>query len=250
MAAEGKDVDVNDQQSPAGITADVGGISLMQRLRIPFVVSVFDEYTKSFLPVGNRQTPVGLANIEWNGLFVTSDEQAALEGGTPSNASWVMGFMIDSLRGELIRREYPELQYPVSITIGGTQSVYFRNFPLEEYSIQAVCGYLSFREFDYTSSIQARSLDVSNSTNKDSLSVYRSKDEDDNNNDFSGDNLPLKKLQHMKSPFSLANMKTWWTWYQENHQTQQITVETVACAGGISLMQKLRTPFAVSVLTV
>jgi len=59
MAAEGKDVDVTDQPDTAGITADVGGISLMQRLRIPFAVSVFDECILEIVSSRGEQTNTG-----------------------------------------------------------------------------------------------------------------------------------------------------------------------------------------------
>ena len=66
--------------------------SLFQRLRV--------------VPLGNRQNPIGSANIEYRGLFVTADEHAVLESGNPSNTAWIMGFMIDPHRGYCWRRDF------------------------------------------------------------------------------------------------------------------------------------------------
>ena len=52
--------------------------SLFQRLRIPFMVSVVDESGDNrgqVVPLGNRQNPIGSANIEYHGLFVTADHR-------------------------------------------------------------------------------------------------------------------------------------------------------------------------------
>ena len=64
--------------------------SLFQRLRIPFMVSVVDESGDrgQVVPLGNRQNPIGSANIEYRGLFVTADEHAVLESGNPSNTAF------------------------------------------------------------------------------------------------------------------------------------------------------------------
>ena len=235
MAEEKIDLGLTEPEAEIKVT-DVGGISLMQKLRIPFVTSVFDEYAKSFVPVGNRLSPVGLANVQWNDIFVTSDEQAALESGTPSNASWAMGFTIDPKRGEEIKNDYPDLDYPVRITIGDSQSYFFRNFPLQDYSIQCVCGFVSFMEFDYITSRQARSLDVTNSTEALSFRTFKGKEE---TTDTDCDTRPIKKLQHMKAPFSLSNFKLWWTWFQENRDSNRFQLQAVLSVFKIKLILPL-----------
>ena len=117
-----------DETSPESIT------SLFQRLRIPFVVSVVDESGDKgqVVSVGNRQYPIGSANIEYHGLFVTADEHAVLESGNPSNTAWIMGFMIDPHLGANIREKYRDLEYPVPVIMDGKQFMYYRNFPIQE----------------------------------------------------------------------------------------------------------------------
>ena len=99
MAEESKSESiVEDSTNPSLSISDEssqeGGTSLFQRLRIPFVASVIDCGSGTMVSLGNRQSSVGLANIPYHGLFVTSDEHVALESGTPSEAAWLMGFMI------------------------------------------------------------------------------------------------------------------------------------------------------------
>ena len=95
--------------------------SLFQRLRIPFMVSVVDESGDrgQVVPLGNRQNPIGSANIEYHGLFVTADEHAVLESGNHSNTAWIMGFMIDPHRGANIQEKYRDLEYPVPDIMDG-----------------------------------------------------------------------------------------------------------------------------------
>jgi hypothetical protein len=98
------------------------------------MVSVVDESGDrgQVVPLGNRQNPIGSANIEYHGLFVTADEHAVLESGNPSNTAWIMGFMIDPHRSANIREKYRDLEYPVPVIMDGKPFRYYRNFPLQE----------------------------------------------------------------------------------------------------------------------
>ena len=231
MAEEKGELPMDDSENHSSMNSSEksqeGGTSLMQRLRIPFVTSVVDNSSGEVVSLGNRQVPMGLANINYHGMFVTADEHVALESGTPSDAAWLMGFTIDPNRSHLIAEKYPELEYPVPVTIGTQSFSYFRNFPLRDTcTLKTSVGYVTYVEYAYIHDMDRKERMAL--VEYEPLNITNTPSEPDTASDWS--ELPVKKLQHIQSPFGRQSVLTWWNWVLQNQATQQISVENCTFA--------------------
>ena len=231
MAEEKGELQMDDSESNSSMNSSEksqeGGTSLMQRLRIPFVTSVVDNSSGEVVSLGNRQVPMGLANIDYQGMFVAADEHVALESGTPSDAAWLMGFTIDPNRSHLIAEKYPELEYPVPVTIGTQSFSYFRNFPLRDTcTLKTSVGYVTYVEYAYIHDMDRKEQRAL--VESEPLNITNTPSEHDTTSDWS--ELPVKKLQHIQSPFGRQSVLTWWNWVLQNQATQQISVENCTFA--------------------